>query len=359
MPSAYTPLTCGDIVSVIEGNASAQRVPVDIHFWVHPPEFGTREPQVYKILNRFPEDVQHIPLRRPEVYDAPDDDPEYRWMNTDEPPDFAQRPLDKKVALADWSQLDGMLEKFPDPDYPGMCRTHHHRYSAVPDGRYRLGWWFYCLFERHWSLRGMTNALMDYYINPKEVHRLYRALTDFYKRFIERGHEELALDGILTGDDLGTQRGPFFAKEIFEEFFKPYYREIVDKIHSLGMHFWVHSCGDISMFLPGLIEIGVDVIHPVQKGAMDQTAIAKEFGGEITFWIGLDVQHVIPWGTTEDVREEVRHLINTFWREGEGRMILTAGNGINGDCPLDSLEAFYDEAFLYGKSKVAGPAASH
>jgi len=123
---------------------------------------------------------------------------------------------------------------------------------------------------------------------------------------------------------------------------------MIDCAHSLGMEFWLHSCGDVEAFIPGWIDAGLDVLHPIQKHTMDEKHIAKMYGDELTIFAGLDVQQVIPWGTPEDVREEVRFLLDTYWKPNIGRCMLTAGNGINQDCKLESLEAFLDEAITYG-----------
>ena len=193
----------------------------------------------------------------------------------------------------------------------------------------------------------MSNALMDYYVEPENVHRLFRAVTDFYIRLVERSAAEQHCDGMWFSDDLGTQTGPFFSPGVFREFFKPYYRELFTRCHELGMHTWMHACGNIEPFLSDWIDAGLDVIHPIQKHTMDDRQVARTYGGNITFFNGLDVQQVIPWGTPEEVRQEVRYLMDTFW--SNGRCMITAGNGINEDCPLDSLEAFLSEAVEYGE----------
>lgn len=330
------------VSAVIEGRGAAERVPVILHFWTHPDAFGDREPEVRRLIDQYPQDVQDIWLRTPEVYTGRPDDPEYRWVNFDDPYDGQSVALDQRIAIADWARLDGVLQAFPNPRYPGLVHA-----NPTPDGRYRLAHWWFCFFERHWSLRGMTHALMDYYTDPTSVHRLFRALTDFYLVVIERARNELGADGIFTSDDLGMQTGTFFSLDIFRTFFKPYYKELIDRAHELDMHVWLHACGNIELFIPEFIELGLDVIHPIQKYTMDEPAIAHGFGRDICVWAGFDVQRVIPWGTPDDVRSEVRFLMETFQRP-EGRFMFTAGNGINGDCPLPSLEALYDEAFRYG-----------
>lgn len=342
-----TPLTAGEVRSVVEGKGCARRIPVLLHQWTYPSHFGEREAEVQAILNSYPQDAQVIAYRAPDIYRGPDDDPEYRWMDCDELEESGdQHGIDERAAIRDWSQLGGILERFPSADYPGLFPK-----APQSDGRYRIAHWWYGLFERHWSLRGMTNALMDYYTDPESVHLLYRAYTDFFLRFIERASEELRADAIYWTDDLGTQADVFFAPDIFDEFFRPYYRELIDKAHSLGMHAWLHSCGNINKILPRFVEMGLDVIHPIQKYAMDEVAAAKEFGGRIAVWAGFDVQRIIPYGTPDDVRREVRHLMDTYAR-ADGRFLLTAGNGITPDTPLESLAALYEEAYLYGEIKA-------
>ncbi|MDR0668499.1 MAG: hypothetical protein LBF95_00315 [Treponema sp.] len=143
---------------------------------------------------------------------------------------------------------------------------------------------------------------------------------------------------MFTTDDIGTQTGPFFSLDIFREFFKPYYKELIDHAHDLGMHFWLHTRGNVKAFIPDLIEIGLDVLHPIQKYTMDEREIAREFGGQICFWAGMDVQRIIPYGTPEDVRREVRFLFDTYYRK-EGRLILAGGNGFTaiGHCTLSMI----------------------
>lgn len=340
----YQPLTRQEIKDVIHGVRNASRIPVNLHFWTHPNSFAPqRQDAVLGIMRRYPEDFAFIGADIPSVFDGRADDPEYRWVNYKK--DFGRnKALDERAAIEDWSELDGILANFPSADYPGLFP---HR--PADDGRYRLAHWWYCLFERHWQLRGMTGALTDYYEYPAEVHRLFRAVTDFYLRLIERAKTETNADGIFTSDDLGTQTSRFFSQAVFDEFYKPYYKEISDKIHSLGMDFWLHACGCIDKFLPSFIEdIHLDVIHPIQKYTMDEKEIARLYGDKICIWAGFDVQRIIPFGTPEDVRREVRYLYDTYGNKN-GRLMFTAGNGINDDCPLESLEALYDEAFSYGR----------
>lgn len=248
----------------------------------------------------------------------------------------------------DWEDLDALLAHFPSPASPAVW---YEAEQTPPNEKYRLGNWWYCLFERHWSLRGMENALCDFYESPDAVHKLYRALTDYYKVLIATAGDDYHCDGIFTSDDIGTQNAPFFSMDIFREFFKPYYKELIDTAHAHGMHFWLHTCGNIEAFLPELIEIGLDVLHPIQKYTMDEQAIARKYGGQICIWAGFDVQRTIPYGTPQDCENEVKYLIDAYARQ-EGGLILTFGNGLTQDTPPESLEAVRKTALEYGTQKV-------
>lgn len=336
------PLTREEVIRVIEGRGAARRVPLAIQLWVSPEGMGQKEAATREVLERYPCDIQRVMFHMPWPFDAPQDAPSYRWLNYDNPYP-PNTPLDAVSAIDDWDKLDAILADFPDPHYPGLIPKDVPKKGDT----YRVGLWWYWLFERFWSLRGMENALCDFYEHPDEVHRLFRALTDFYKVALERGRTELELDGIWTSDDIGTQTGPFFSLEIFRTFFKPYYQELIQHAHQLGMHFWMHSCGNIQTFLPDLIEIGLDVLHPIQKYTMEEREIARQYGDQLCIWAGFDVQRTIPYGTPEEVREEVRFLLDTYYRP-DGRLILGAGNNMTGDTPVESLHALLDEALHYG-----------
>lgn len=341
------PFTREELCRVIEGKGNAGRVPLIYNIWVAPETFGDRRDEVKKLLDVYPFDVEHLFIQMPEVFDAPADDPTFRWCQKANRYEGSSVGLDARIAIEDWEELDDIIAHFPTPDAKKLLP------SAPPKGeKYRLIHWWYWMFERFWSLRGMENSLTDFYTDPEEVHRLFDALTNFYCGVLERAKRELNPDGLFLSDDIGTQNGPFFSVELFVEFFKPYYKRLIDKAHELGMHLWLHSCGNIEAYLPHLIEIGLDVIHPIQKHTMDEAHIAETYGDKICILAGFDVQQAIPYGTVDDVRKEARHLIDTFARK-DGRFMLTMGNQVTPDCPVESLEALLEESFRYGTEKLS------
>lgn len=255
---------------------------------------------------------------------------------------------DARSVIDDWAKLDEFIAKMPDPETDPqfeVLREQARRYHQ--QDRYLLfGWWLF-FFERPWSIRGMENLLTDYYLEPENVHRLYDALCNVYCGYIERSIREFQPDGFWTSDDLGHQTQLFMRPETFREFIKPYYVRVGKVLKEAGLHWWLHSCGNNTAILGDLAEVGVDVFHPVQKGTMDELAVAREFGDRLTFLAGIDVQHILQERDPDGVREEVRFLIDTFDRP-EGGMCLAAGNGIVAGTPIDNIEAFLDEAVRYG-----------
>ena len=263
-------------------------------------------------------------------------------------PDGKSRGMDAGGAIPDWKHLDEFIAKLPDPCAPALFDDSIKAgQRAASENRYFLWGFWNLFFEAPWSLRGMENLMIDYYENPDQVHRLHEALCGLYIGCIRQAARQCRPDGFWTSDDLGNQRQLMMKPQHFREFLKPYYRRVAAACHENGMHFWLHSCGNNTEILEDLIEAGLDVFHPVQKHTMDEQDVARRFGGRLSFLVGFDVQQTLRTGTVDEVRAEVRYLIDTFDRP-EGGMCLAAGNGIVAGTPLENIEAFLDEAQQYG-----------
>ena len=343
-------LTREEVIRVIEGKGAASRLPLYHDMWIHDILFDDDPAKREAWLSRYPQDINDIYINSPGRTRGPGEDPDFFWACPGTV-DKQTGGLDARALIPDWEDeaaVEEFYRTFPNPDSPAVFLEHKPR-----DGRYVLGRWWYTFFERHWELRGMENALTDYYLYPEQVHRLFAALAKYYMRVMERAKEELQVDGFFISDDIGTQTAPFFSLEIFREFFKPYYKMLIDKAHSLGAHVWLHACGNVQLFLPDFIEIGLDVIHPIQKNTMDEQEIARQFGGQICILSGVDVQYLFAFGTPEEVDQEMEYLIKTFARP-DGRMMLTMGNGSTVDWKIENLDAMYRASLDYGTRYAAG-----
>lgn len=341
----YQPLSRQEMIDLIEGRGS-KRVGIACGTWLHIDELSKeKRPILEKLLEDYPEDMQEFYVKKPSIFAGPNET--YTWCDVE----GADPSIDRTISVGvdeetniSWDIYHQISEHKPDPNEPDMfC------FAPENDGRYRLAWFSGGPWTRIWVYRGMTNSLIDLYTNPEDVHHVNRRTINFIKAATKRAVNEVGIDGIGIGDDLGMQKGPFMSPEMFREFYFPYYKELCDFAHELGLHVWLHSCGDVEMLIPQLIEAGFDVLHPIQKYAMDETMIAKKYKDDLTFWAGMDLQRILPFGSVEDVKAETRHFIDTFYQQGKGKMIFTLNNRLQDNVPVENVVAFIEEAYRYGE----------
>ncbi len=204
------------------------------------------------------------------------------------------------------------------------------------------------LFEQLRGLRGQANVLTDLYLHRKQIDKIKQAFLPLYMKLIRSAAEEGA-DGVWVGDDFGTQRSLFMNPVIWREIFKPWYREFVTEIHKLGMLAFLHSCGNVEEIVPDIIEVGFDSLHPIQPSAMDQGKIAREFGKDITFCTGADVQRELSRGTPEQVEKQIRRTFEIFHRP-RGGFIFMATNTIMPETSLENIKTMVETAKKLSRS---------
>lgn len=245
--------------------------------------------------------------------------------------------------------LDHGLPRLKERD--DLFRRVSDARRSQPD-RYLVATTWLAIFERHRSLRGAENALMDLYLFPQELRILRDAIVG---EFIDqiRGSAAHGADAVLLADDWGTQASMLIRPDHWRQFYASAYRQLVDEIHSLDMHAWFHSCGQIRPIIPDLIQIGFDVIHPLQPSAMDLAEIGREFAGKICFAGGVDVQDWLPLGDPKQVAEQIRWLIDTL--DGPaGGYIVAPTNSIMPDTPWENIETMCQTMWHYGREKRGG-----
>ncbi len=200
----------------------------------------------------------------------------------------------------------------------------------------------YCgLFERAWFLRGMENLLIDFYENPNFVNDLLDQLLE-YNLAIVKELLHFNIDGIMLGDDWGTQTNLVMSPQIWRQFIKPRVAKLYAEIKAAGLPVFIHSCGNIMQIIPDLIEIGVDVINPVQVIAMDPEEIKKKYGNKICLFGAVSTQRTFPYGTPEDVKREVKQRIKTLGKGGG--YILAPDQELQMDVPIENIIAFIEAA---------------
>jgi len=242
--------------------------------------------------------------------------------------------------------MDGydLLNAYPFPDpylegrFEGADNTLQER-----SGRYvRASVWF-TLFERLWMLRGFENMLMDPYVDGHDFCLLRDRIVEYNLAIIDQWLER-GVHAIFFSDDWGSQRGLLMNPDDWCKFYKSSYKRMFDRVRSGGAHVWMHLCGNVTAILPDLLDIGLNVLNPVQPQAMDVKELSREFGGRLCFNGGVDVQGTLIHGSTEDVKREVHQLVDLFGRFNGGYIGGTSHSAMP-ETPLDNVIAMY-EAFL-------------
>ena len=148
------------------------------------------------------------------------------------------------------------------------------------------------------------------------------------------------VDAIFLSDDYGTQRDLVMSPRDWRHFVRPRLKRIFEETHSLGLKTMLHSCGNIRKIVPDLIEVGLDILHPIQPEAMDIFELKRTFGADLTFQGGVRTQDLLPYGSPEEVRKEVLRTLDGM-AEGGG-YILEPGITLQADVPLENLVALIE-----------------
>ncbi len=207
-------------------------------------------------------------------------------------------------------------------------------------------------FFLHNKLRGLEQSLIDPMLDPELTHEIVRRISDFDYAYHRKMFE--ACDGLIdvsqVTDDLGSQTGPLISLELYEEFYAPHHKRSIDLCHEFGIKVFHHDDGSNRIFLPSLVEAGIDILNPVQWTCpgMDMDELKAEFGDRICFHGAVENQRILPFGTPDEVRAEVRHCIDSLASDGTG-YILASCHNLQVVTPVESIIAMYDEAHNYGK----------
>jgi len=207
-------------------------------------------------------------------------------------------------------------------------------------------------FYFHNKLRGLEQSFIDPHEDPELTHFILGKITDYFVAHHRRMFEacEGLIDICQVTDDLGCQTGPLISLETYREFYKPHHVRCCELCKEFGIKIFHHDDGSCREFLPDLIEIGIGILNPVQWNCpgMETKALKRDFGGAVCFHGGIDNQNILPFGTPEDVRAEVRHCTDDLAGDGTG-YILAPCHNLQSNTPLENILAMYDEAWNYGR----------
>lgn len=269
---------------------------------------------------------------------------------------YQHPPLSETTSASDLRKWSKKVETYIPPAYldqdfkelgrKAKCLYDNTDYFLIA----RFGGW---VFTGGWDLRGYENFMIDLVTNQAFAEALMDMLVASHMRTFERYAEAVGryIQAVEVSDDLGLQDGPCLNPDVYRKIVKPYHKKLYQFIKSkCDAYLFMHSDGAIRPFIPDLIEIGVDILNPVQVSAkgMESAELKRDFGREITFWGGgCDNQSVLPFGTPEDVRDEVRRRIDDLGPGGG--FVFAPIQDILPGVPPENIVAMYETAMEFGE----------
>jgi len=244
--------------------------------------------------------------------------------------------------LSDWTQLDEYIESgIPDPRAPGRLDPVLPLLERHGPTKYVFGIIHLALFERLHALRGMDATFTDLVDHRAEIERLLDALEAYLSNLIGCW-ADIGADALFFTDDFGSQTSLMMSPRMWRQVFKPRYRALVAATHDAGMEFILHSCGCVTSILEDLVELGVDVLDPIQPGAMDFDEVAAIAGGALAFSGGIDVQHLLVSSSPTEVKDGIRRVRDTLAKPFRNRMLLCPANVMTPEIPPANLRAMFE-----------------
>ncbi len=243
--------------------------------------------------------------------------------------------------VANWDQDAQYV--FPNPDDPTRFDRMEAQLSKHPDiYAVAMAETVLTLWERYYSLRGFTQALMDFCLFPDRMHEWLDRILDFHIRIMRNlsARFQGRIDAFLVSDDWGTETTTLVAPAVWREFFKDRYHSLCDAIHDAGMHAILHTDGRINDLIPDFIEVGFDALNLHSPTVVGIEEVGLAFAGKIAFVPCIDIQHTYVSGSVEDVRREASQLLE-FWGTRDGGIIPTEYDRIAVGAPPENVEAAY------------------
>lgn len=268
-------------------------------------------------------------------------------------PDSYYHEIVRHPLQGDMSLGDLVNWPWPDPHDPGRYEyLRRDVLRASGEGEYPvvLNLGDICVHQSQFC-RGIEDWLLDLVVRPALMHDLLRRITNIRIAIAEEALRRVgdSIDLVETSDDVATQQGLLISPEHYREFIKPHHERFFQAVRArTSAKIMYHCCGSVRPILEDLVEMGVDVLNPVQVSAegMDTAYLKREYGDYLTFMGGIDTQQILSTGSPEEVREEVRRRIDDL--AAGGGYVLAPVHNIQPDVPPENIRAMYDTALSYG-----------
>lgn len=226
----------------------------------------------------------------------------------------------------------------PDPTRPELYSEAERVVREFSSEYWIVGVTVTTIFETAWALRGLERMLMDLAEAPDVVDHIFDIPFQYHLTAAKR-LVELGVDMIWTGDDIGAQHRMLISPRHWRKYLKPRMAQFIAELKAINPDVKVayHSDGNILPVIPELIEIGLDVLNPIQPASMDPAEVKKQFGNSLCFWGSVDEQHTLPFGTPQQVRDEVLTRLRTIGKDGG--LIMGPTHHVQLDTPMENFWA--------------------
>ena len=245
--------------------------------------------------------------------------------------------------------------KFPDPDKQESLKREYLNFKECIE-KYGethaiVGGVTCTILEGCCKLRGLSRVLTDFIENADFLNDLMDKFMN-YHYIVGKKLIDLGVDILYIGDDVGMQTGMMISPDLWRKFLKPRYDKLFRNWKKINKNivFALHSDGHIEPIIPDLIEIGLNILNPIQPTTMNDYELKKKYGKELVFWGGMNVQKTMPFGLPGDVINEVRDRIDIFGKNG-GFIISSSHNIQSNDRSIDNIFIYYWACNKYGYYK--------
>lgn len=226
----------------------------------------------------------------------------------------------------------------PDPNRPELYAASQEMIEAFKEDYWIIGVTVTTIFETAWALRGLEQLMIDMAINPDLANHILD-IPYLYHLAAAKKLTEMGVDMIWTGDDIGAQNKMMISPKMWRTYFKPRMANFIAELKAINPELKVayHTDGNVELVIPELIEIGIDVLNPIQPASMNPANIKEQYGDQLCFWGSIDEQHTLPFCTPEEVRTEVLYRLNTIGKGGG--LILAPTHHVQLDTPMENFWA--------------------
>lgn len=254
-----------------------------------------------------------------------------------------ESPLIKAASIKD-------IESYPMPDIGADYRWAHAKNEV--DALHRDGFAVTAYtghtFETVWQIRGMEEFLSDMYLNyawcEALVEKVFSVNIEVVKQAASAG-----VDILRIGDDVGTQMGMMFSPETWRSMFKPRIKAYIAAAKAINpdILIWYHSDGNIAEIIPELIDVGLDILNPIQPECLSPDMVKREYGSSLSFWGVVGTQQLMPFGSPSDVKKEIQRLISVVGKNGG--LCLAPTHILEPEVPIANIKAMVEAVEEFGR----------